>query len=107
MRVGRLGGRSFGRLPAPLGGGAERPGPPQAQGVVPPALLRRRRGVPSLAAGGRVALAVAGRRELPLPAGRRQQRHEGMNTEEDGRRIEKRDSRKAIRLVSGAALVEH
>jgi len=30
-----------------------------------------------------------------------------MNTEEEGRRIEKRDSRKAICLVSGAALVTH
>lgn len=70
-------------LLAPLCGGAERPGPPQTQGVVLSGLLRWHHSFASLAVGGRVTLAIGGPRELTLPAGGCQQWHEGMNTEEE------------------------
>lgn len=66
-----------------LGNGAERSGPPQTQGVVLPGLLRWHHGFTCLALGRRVALAVAGPGELTLPAGCRQQWHEGVNTVEE------------------------
>lgn len=67
----------------PLCGRRKRPGPPQTQGVVLSDLLRWHHSFTALAVGGRVTLAVAGPRELTLPAGGCQQWHEGMNTVEE------------------------
>lgn len=68
---------------APLCGRAERSGPPHTQGIVLSELLRRHHSFTSLAVGGRITITVAGPRELSLPAGGRQQWHEGVNTVEE------------------------
>lgn len=68
---------------APFSGRAKRSRPPQGQDIVLPGVLPWHHSTAPLSVRGRVTLAVAGPRELPLAAGCCQQRHEGMDTVEE------------------------